>query len=79
MLFVVEEKLKGLKFNIDFGGRGEVQRRPGGIEMSTMQTGAILGKCLNTFVSHCSYPHRHYLYSCQNIHNIAVNITAMLL
>jgi len=26
MLLLVEDKLKGLKYNIDFGGRGEVQR-----------------------------------------------------
>ena len=45
MLSEVKERLEGSKYNIDFGGKG----------MSTIQKGAILRKCLNTFVPHCSF------------------------
>ena len=45
----VKERLEGPKYNIDLKGRGK------GIGMSTMQKGAILRKCLNTFVPHCSW------------------------
>ena len=44
MLSEVKERLEGPKYNIDFGGKG--------IGMSTMLKGAILWKCLNTFVPH---------------------------
>ena len=47
MLFEVEkERPEGLKYNIDFWGRGG-GRQGEGIGMSTL-------KCLNTFVPHCS-------------------------
>ena len=45
MLSEVKKRLEGPKFNIDFGGKG--------ISISTMQKGAILRKCVNTFVPHC--------------------------
>ena len=51
MLFSVEERLDDIKYNIDFGGRGTEGE---GIGMSTMQNGAILLKCVNTFVPHFS-------------------------
>ena len=43
-----EVRLEGPKDNTDFGGKG--------IGMPTMQKGAILQKCPNTFVPHCSHP-----------------------
>ena len=45
MLSEVKKRIEGPKFNIDFGGKG--------ISISTMQKGAILRKCVNTFVPHC--------------------------
>ena len=54
MLFVVKERLEGLrKTLILWGGGGGTQGE--GIGMSTVQKGAILLKCLNTFVPHCSF------------------------
>ena len=53
MLSEVKERLEGPKYNIDFFGEG-LGRQGKGIGMSTMQKGAILWKCLNTFVPHCS-------------------------
>ena len=50
----VKERLEGPKYDIDWGGRGW-GRQGKGIGMSTMQKGAILRKCLNTFVPHCSW------------------------
>ena len=47
MLSEVKKRLEGPKFNIDFGGKG--------ISISTMQEGAILLKCVNTFAPHCNY------------------------
>ena len=47
MLFEVKERLEGLKYNIDFGGRGWGYTGKG-VGMFTMQKGAILKKCLNT-------------------------------
>ena len=41
MLFVVKEGIEGLKYNIDFGGRGG-DTQGEGIDMSTMQKGTIL-------------------------------------
>ena len=41
MLFVVKERIEGLKYNIDFGGRGG-DTQGEGIDMSIMQKGAIL-------------------------------------
>ena len=52
MLSVVKEGLEAPKFNIAFGGRGWV-RQGKRISISTMQKGAILRKCVNTFVPHC--------------------------
>ena len=52
MLSEVKERLEGPKYNIDFGGRGG-GRQGKGIGKSTIQKGAILRKCLNTFVPHC--------------------------
>ena len=54
MLFEVKERLEGIKYNIDFGGRGGGTQGKG-IGMSTMQKGAILKNCLNTFVPYCSF------------------------
>ena len=54
MLFEVKERLEGLEYNIDFGRR-EWGTQGKGIGMSTMQKGAILQKCLNTFVPYCSF------------------------
>ena len=51
----VKEGLEGPNCNIDFGGRRGWGRQGKGIGMPTMQKGAILGKCLNTFVPHCSF------------------------
>ena len=60
MLSEVKKRLEGPKFNIDFGGRGW-GRQGKGISISTMQKGAILRKCVNTFVPHCSYKrHIHH-------------------
>ena len=57
MLSEVKERLEGPKYNIDFvGGRGG-GRQGKGIGKSTIQKGAILWKCLNTFVPHCSLEH----------------------
>ena len=55
MLSEVKKRLEGPKFNIDFGGRGSRGwgRQGKGISISTMQKGAILRKCVNTFVPHC--------------------------
>ena len=50
-LFVVEQRRDGLKCNIGLGGGGEGWRYTdtgGGIDMSTMQKGVVLWKCLNT-------------------------------
>ena len=52
MLSELKERLEGPKYNIDFGGRGW-GRQGKGISISTMQKGAILRKCVNTFVPHC--------------------------
>ena len=52
MLSEVKKRLEGPKFNVDFGGRGW-GRQEKGISISTMQKGAILRKCVNTFVPHC--------------------------
>ena len=41
MLFVVKERLEGLKYNIGFGGRGWGTQGKG-IGMSSVQKGAIL-------------------------------------
>ena len=41
MLSVAKERLEGLKYNIDFGGRGWGTQGEG-IGMSTVQKGAIL-------------------------------------
>ena len=49
MLSEVKKRLEGPKFNIDFGWG----RQGKGISISTMQKGAILRKCVNTFVPHC--------------------------
>ena len=57
MLSEVKERLEDPKYDIDFGRIGVgVDRgiRKKGIGMSTTQKGAILRKCLNTFVPHCS-------------------------
>ena len=51
MLSKVKERLKGLKYNIGFGGRGWGYTRKGK-SMSTMEKEAILQKCLNTFIPH---------------------------
>ena len=52
-------RVEGLKYNINFGGRGgNTKGEEKGV--STMQKGAILLKCLNIFVPHCilqSYNH----------------------
>ena len=54
MLSEVKKRLEGPKYNIDFGGGGRGLGRQGkGISISTMQKGAILRKCVNTFVPHC--------------------------
>jgi len=53
MLSEVKNRLVGPNFNIDFGGRGW-GRQGKGIGISTMKKGAILRKCVNTFVPHCS-------------------------
>ena len=50
---VVKERLEGLKCNIGFGGR-RWGYTGGGVGISTVQKGAILLRCLNTFVLHCS-------------------------
>ena len=51
----VKERLEGPKYNIDFGeGRGG-GRQGKGIGKSTIQKGAILRKCLNTFFPHCRF------------------------
>ena len=56
MLFLVEERLKGVKYNIDFGWRrGGGDTKGEWIDMSTMKKGAVLQKCVNTFVVHCSF------------------------
>ena len=44
MLFVVKERLEGLKYNIDFGGGGGGTQGEG-IGMSTIQKGAIVPHC----------------------------------
>ena len=54
MLFEVQERLEGLEYNIDFGGGGGGTQGKG-IGMFTMQKGAILKKCLHTFVPYCSF------------------------
>ena len=54
MLFEVKERLEGLEYNIDFGG-GSGGKQGKGIGMFTMQKGAMLQKCLNTFVPCCSF------------------------
>ena len=54
MLSEVKKKLQGPKFNVDFGGRGW-GRQGKGISISTVQKGAILWKCVNSFVPHCRY------------------------
>ena len=55
MFVLVEQRRDGLKCNIGLGGGGGgggtlTQVR---IDMSTIQKGVILWKCLNTFVPHC--------------------------
>ena len=52
MLSEVKKRLEGPNFNIDFRGGGW-GRQGKGIGISTMQKGAILRKCVNTFVPHC--------------------------
>ena len=54
-LFEVEQRRDGLKCNIGLGGRGGGTLTQRGIEMSTMQKGIILWKCLNTFVPYSGY------------------------
>ena len=44
---------------LTLGGRGW-GRQGKGIGMPTMQKGAILRKCLNTFVPHCSWEYRKF-------------------
>ena len=44
MLFVVKERLEGLKYNIDLGGGGGGTQGEG-IGMSTVQKGAIVPHC----------------------------------
>ena len=56
MLFSVEERLDDIKYNIDFGGGGR-ETEGKGIGMSTIKNGAILQKCVNTFVPHCRLCH----------------------
>ena len=51
MLSKVKERLEGQKYDFDFGVKGW-GRQGKGIGMSTMQKGATLWKCLNTFVPH---------------------------
>ena len=53
MLSEVKKRLEGPKFNIDFGGGRGWGRQGKGIGISTIQKGAILRKCVNTFVPHC--------------------------
>ena len=54
MLAEVNERLKGPKIQHWFlEGRGWGTQGKG-IGMSTMQKGAILRKCLNTYVPHCT-------------------------
>ena len=55
MLFEVKERLKGLKHNIDIGGRGweDTGERDTYVHYAKK---AILQKFLNTFVPHCSFP-----------------------
>ena len=65
MLSEVKKKLEGPKFNIDFGVRGW-GRQGKGIRISTMQKGAILRKCVNTFVPHCRFTEEH-LVGCDNV------------
>ena len=55
MLPKVKERLEGPEYNIDFGWMGW-GRQGKGIGMSTMEEGAILRKCLNTFVPHWDTP-----------------------
>ena len=55
MLSEVKKKTWGSKIQHWFwGGRGW-GRQGKGISISTMQKGAILRKCVNTFVPHCRY------------------------
>ena len=54
MLSEVKKGLEGPKFKIDFGEEG-LGRQGKGISISTMQKGAILWKCVNTFVPNCSF------------------------
>ena len=54
MLFEVKERLEGLKYNIDFGGRGWGYTGKG-VGLFTMQKGAISQKCFNTFVPYGSF------------------------
>ena len=55
MLLVVEERLEGLKYNIDFWGGVGVITQGEGLDMSTLQKRIILWKCRNTFVSHYNF------------------------
>ena len=61
MLSEVKKRLEGPNFNIDLGGRGW-GRQGKGISISTMQKGAILRKCVNTFVPHCRCVSRVIIY-----------------
>ena len=55
MLFEVKGRLKGLKHNIDIGGRGweDTGERDTYVHYAKK---AILQKFLNTIVPHCSFP-----------------------
>ena len=52
MLSEVEKDLRVQNSTLILGGRGW-GRQGKGISISTMQKGAILRKCVNTFVPHC--------------------------
>ena len=54
MLSEVKKDLRVQNSTLILGGRGW-GRQGKGISISTMQKGAILRKCVNTFVPHCSY------------------------
>ena len=56
MLSEVKKRLEDPKYNIDFGGGGGGRgwgRQEKGISISTMQKGAILRECVDTFVPDC--------------------------
>ena len=54
MLSEVKKDLRVQNSTLILGGRGW-GRQGKGISISTMQKGAILWKCVNTFVPHCSF------------------------